>query len=150
MVKCMLLSFYYTMPKRKLQRKPALRLKHFAQWRKSARASLRNPRHYRPACILGLSSVTLRLIVTAESYISGADSIKFLSYQLPPIRQEKFSVPLSGTRKFFLAHLFSVLLNVFPSAVLPSDTQACRPESWRLPAPPSAPLDRRRRDRGLK
>ena len=89
-------------------RKLALRLKHFARWQKSVRVSLRKPRHYRPACILGLSSVTLRLIVTAESYISGADSIKFLSYQLPPIRQEKFSVPLSGTRKFFLAHLFSV------------------------------------------
>jgi hypothetical protein len=50
---------------------------------------------------LGLSSVTLRLIVTAESYISGADSIKFLSYQLPPIRQEKFSVPLKWNKKIF-------------------------------------------------
>ena len=101
LVKDLVKCSHYTIGKRKLQRKPALRLKHFAQWRKSARASLRNPRHYRPACILGLSSVTLRLIVTAESYISGADSIKFLSYQLPPMRQEKFSVTLKWNKKIF-------------------------------------------------
>ena len=82
-------------------RKLALRLKHFAQWRKSAQASLRKPRHYRPACSFVLSSVTLRLIVTAESYISGADSIKFLSYQLPPYAPGKIFGDFKWNKEIF-------------------------------------------------
>ena len=101
MVKCMLLSFYYTIGGRKLQRKLALRLKHFAQWRKSARASLRKPRHYRPACSFVLSSVTLQLIITAEAYISSAANLKPLPYYFPPMRQEKFSVTLKWNKKIF-------------------------------------------------
>ncbi len=101
MVKYMLLSFYYTIGGRKLQRKLALRLKHFAQWRKSARASLRKPRHYRPACSFVLSSVTLQLIITAEAYISSAANLKPLPYYFPPMRQEKFSVTLKWNKKIF-------------------------------------------------
>jgi len=82
-------------------RKLALRLKHFARWRKSARTSLRKPRHYRPACSFGLSSVTLQLIITAEAYISSAANLKPLPYYFPPMRQEKFSVTLKWNKKIF-------------------------------------------------
>ena len=117
MVKCMLLSFYYTIGGRKLQRKLALRLKHFAQWRKSARASLRKPRHYRPACSFGLSSVTLQLIITAEAYISSAANLKPLPYYFPPMRQEKFSVTLKWNKKIFP---WPICFRQFPPYLFPS------------------------------
>ena len=82
-------------------RKLALRLKHFARWRKSVRTSLRKPRHYRPACSFVLNNVTWRLIITAEAYIFGTANLKPLPYYFPPMRQEKFSVTLKWNKKIF-------------------------------------------------
>ena len=55
-------------------RKLALRLKHFARWRKLARTFLRKPRRYRPACSFCLRNVMLLLIFTVKASIPGESS----------------------------------------------------------------------------
>ena len=53
-------------------RKLALRLRHFARWRKLARTSLRKPRHYRLTDRLFLCFVSILQEITCESEISAA------------------------------------------------------------------------------
>ena len=50
-------------------RKLALRLKHFARWRKLARTSLRKPRYYRPACSFCLRNAILRFLFTIKAFM---------------------------------------------------------------------------------
>ena len=50
-------------------RKLALRLKHFARWRKLARTSLRKPRHYRPACSFCLRNARLRFLFAIKAFM---------------------------------------------------------------------------------
>ena len=50
-------------------RKLALRLKHFARWRKLAQTSLRKPRHYRPACSFCLRNAILRFLFTIKAFM---------------------------------------------------------------------------------